>query len=133
MPRVGNTGKEREVQGLAVWLVLIWQMCFSLFMFSGSAARNQIKNLLGFTYFRLCRSVSGESFIFLFHQRAHLPSQCSDIINSNLDFLTTSFMFLVVTLTFKKMHRSSIGLEIRPQSAFTAFETLLLSANSSAE
>jgi hypothetical protein len=30
--RVGNTGKEIEVQGLAVWLVLIWQMCFSLFM-----------------------------------------------------------------------------------------------------
>ncbi len=34
---------------------------------------------------------------------------------------------------FKKNPRSSIGLKIRPQSAFTAFRALLPSANSSAE
>ncbi len=54
---------------------------------------------------------------------ALLPSQCWDIINSKLSlvtFLTTSFLYLVV---------SSIGLEIRPQSAFTAFWALLPSAN----
>jgi hypothetical protein len=48
-----------------------------------------------------------------------LPSQCSDIIISYLDFLTTSFIFLVVNLALK------IGLEIIPQSAFTAFRSLM--------
>jgi hypothetical protein len=33
---------------------------------------------------------------FSIHQRALLPWQCSDIIN--LDFLTTVFLYLVVTL-----------------------------------
>jgi hypothetical protein len=43
-----------------------------------------------------------------------------------MDFLTTSFLFLVVTLAFKKNNRSSIGLEIRPQkSAFIAFSSPL--------
>jgi hypothetical protein len=37
------------------------------------------------------------------------------------DFLTTVFMCLVVTLPLKKNPRSSIGLEIRPQSAFSAY------------
>jgi hypothetical protein len=48
---------------------------------------------------------------------------------------TTSFLFLVVTFFWllKILHRSSIGLDIRPQSAFTAFRALLLSANYSAE
>jgi hypothetical protein len=41
--------------------------------------------------------------------------------------------FLVVTLTLKKNPRSSFGLEIRPQSAFSAFRALLPSANNSAE
>ncbi len=39
----------------------------------------------------------------------------------------------MVTLAFVKKHRSSIGLEIRPQSVFTAFRALLPSANYSAE
>ncbi len=34
---------------------------------------------------------------------------------------------------FQKFHRSSIGLDIRPQSAIAAFRALLLSANYSAE
>jgi len=38
-----------------------------------------------------------------------------------------------VTLAFFKKHRSSIGLEIRPQSSFTDFRALLPSANYSAE
>ncbi len=38
-----------------------------------------------------------------------------------LDFLTTSFLYLVVTLA----PRPSIGLEIRPQNDFTAFRALL--------
>jgi hypothetical protein len=48
-----------------------------------------------------------------------MPSQCSDIIISYLDFLPTSFIFLVVNLALK------IGLEIMPQSAFTAFRALM--------
>ncbi len=48
-----------------------------------------------------------------------MPSQCSDIIISYLDFLPTSFIFLVVNLAIK------IGLEIMPQSAFTAFRALM--------
>jgi hypothetical protein len=51
-----------------------------------------------------------------------------------LDFLTTVFLYLVVTLAFyKKNPRFSIGLEIRPQSSFAAFRVLLPSANYSAE
>jgi hypothetical protein len=50
-----------------------------------------------------------------------------------LDFLKTFFLYLVVTLAFLKNPRSSIGMEIRPQSAFTAFRALLPSANYSAE
>jgi hypothetical protein len=50
-----------------------------------------------------------------------------------MDFLTTSFLYLVVTLAFKKKPRSSIGLEIKLQSVFTAFRALLPSANYSAE
>jgi hypothetical protein len=38
-----------------------------------------------------------------------------------------------VTLAFIKKHRSNIGLEIRPQSAFTAYRAPLPSANYSAE
>ncbi len=52
---------------------------FSSFYVSGSAARNQIKHLLGFTYFRLWISIRGEGFYFivafLIHQRALLPFQ----------------------------------------------------------
>ncbi len=66
---------------------------------------------------------------FCFIRGLTCPSQCSDIINSNLDFFTTFFWFLVVTLAFKKIHISSIGLEIGPQSAF---RTLLPYANYSA-
>jgi hypothetical protein len=51
----------------------------------------------------------------------------------NLDFLITSLVFLVVTLALNKKHRSSIGLEIKTQDAFTAFRALLPSANYSAE
>jgi hypothetical protein len=47
------------------------------------------------------------SLPFLIHQRALLPSQRSDIINSKflkltiyLDFLISSFLLLVVTLAF---------------------------------
>ncbi len=50
-----------------------------------------------------------------------------------LDFLTTVFLYLELTLAFKKNHRSSIGLEIRPQSAFSTFRALLPSAIYSAE
>ncbi len=60
---------------------------------------------------------------FLIHQRALLPSQCSDIINSKmsgatvttvyLHFLTTSFLFL----------------DMRSQSAFIVYRALLPSAN----
>jgi hypothetical protein len=39
----------------------------------------------------------------------------------------------VVTLALRKIPRSSIGLEIRPQSAFSAFRALLPPANYSAE
>jgi hypothetical protein len=49
------------------------------------------------------------------------------------DFLTTVFLYLVVTLALKKNPSYSIGLEIRPQSAFTAFRVLLPSANYGAE
>jgi hypothetical protein len=38
---------------------------------------------------------------FLIHQRALLPSQCRDIINSKLDFLTAYFLHIVVTLAEK--------------------------------
>jgi hypothetical protein len=50
-----------------------------------------------------------------------------------LDFLTTSFLYLVVTLALKQNTRSNIGLQIRPLGAFTAFRTLLPSADCSAE
>jgi hypothetical protein len=43
-------------------------------------------------------------------------------------FLYTFFLYLVVALALKK-HKSSIGLEIRPKSAFIFFRTLLLSSN----
>jgi hypothetical protein len=49
-----------------------------------------------------------------------------------LDFLTNVFLYLEVTLALKNP-RSCIGLEIRPQSAFTNFRALLPSANNSAE
>jgi len=39
-------------------------------------------------------------------------------------------MYLVMTLAFKKNPKSSIGLEIRHQSAFSAFRALLPSADS---
>ncbi len=51
----------------------------------------------------------------------------------HLDFLTTVFLYLVVTLAFKKNPMSSIGLEIRPQRAFSSFRVLLPSANYSAQ
>jgi hypothetical protein len=50
-----------------------------------------------------------------------------------MDFLTTVFLYLVVTLAFKKNPRSSFGLEIRPQITFTPFRALVLSANYTAE
>ncbi len=50
-----------------------------------------------------------------------------------MDFLTTSFLYLVVALFQQKNARSSTGLEIRPLGAFTAFRTLLPSADCSAE
>jgi hypothetical protein len=56
---------------------------------------------------------------FLIQQRALLASQCSDITTSKFAFI--------------KYLRSSIDLEIRPQSAFPAFRALLPSANYSAE
>jgi len=54
-----------------------------------------------------------------------------------LHFLTTSFLYLVVTLDFKKVLglvlAGKSGLKARPQSAFTAFRALLPSASYSAE
>jgi hypothetical protein len=41
-----------------------------------------------------------------------------------LHFLTTSFLYLVVTLDLKQSPRSGNDLEIWPQSAFTAFRAL---------
>jgi hypothetical protein len=49
-----------------------------------------------------------------------------------INFLTTVFLYLVVTLAFKKNPRPSIGLDIRPQSAFTDYRALLPSENYSA-
>ncbi len=43
------------------------------------------------------------------------------------------FLYLVVALAILKNPRSSIGLEIRPESAFSAFRALLPSENHSAE
>jgi hypothetical protein len=68
--------------------------------------------------------------IILIHQRALLPSQFQTSLNQNClklptvyqDFLTTSFLYLVVTLDFLQNPSSSIGLEIRPKSTFTAFK-----------
>jgi hypothetical protein len=50
-----------------------------------------------------------------------------------MDFLTIAFLYLVVTLDLKINFRSSIGIEIRPQSAFLPLgpscplQTILLS------
>jgi hypothetical protein len=41
-----------------------------------------------------------------------------------MDILTTVFLYLLVTLDFKKNPRYSIGLEIRPQTALTIFRGL---------
>jgi hypothetical protein len=49
-----------------------------------------------------------------------------------LDFLTISFLFLVVTFAFLKKTVSNFSLEIRPQSD-TAFRALLPSAKYPAE
>jgi hypothetical protein len=50
-----------------------------------------------------------------------------------MNFFTTIFLHLVVTLAFKKNPRPSIGLEIMAQSAFSAFKALLHFVNHSAE
>jgi hypothetical protein len=48
-------------------------------------------------------------------------------------FSDNLLFFFVVTLAIKNLLRSSIDLDIRPQSAFTAIKALLPSANYSAE
>ena len=63
--------------------------------------------------------------------QASLSLNCLKLTIPN--FLATVFLHLVVTLALKKNPRYSIGLEIRHQSAFTAFRALLPSANYSAE
>ncbi len=72
---------------------------------------------------------------FLFIRGLSRPSRVQTLLFQNclkLDFLTLVFLYLVVTLALKNP-RSSIGLEIRPQSAFTSFRALLPSAKNSAE
>ncbi len=73
---------------------------------------------------------------FLFIKGLSCPSCIQASLSLNflklttfLDFLTTVFLDLVVTLALKKNPRSSIGLEIRPQSVFSDFRALLPSAN----
>jgi hypothetical protein len=58
-----------------------------------------------------------------------LTQHCLSLTTVYLDFLTTSFVNLVVTLALLKNPRSRIGLEIRPQSACTALMALLPSIN----
>jgi hypothetical protein len=76
----------------------------------------------------------------LIHQRDLLPMQCffSDITNSKLSKANYTwisfqlpFCFLWWHWLFKKMHSSSIGLDIRPQRSLTVFRALLPSANNS--
>ncbi len=72
---------------------------------------------------------------FLFIRGLSSPHRVKTSITQNrlnLDFLTIAFLFFVLTLALK-MPRSSNGLEIRPQSAFTVFRALLPSVNYSAE
>jgi hypothetical protein len=65
--------------------------------------------------------------LFLFIRGLSCPRSVRPSLTQNC--LTAFVMFLVVTLDLKK-HRPSIGLEIRPQSDFTAFRALLPSAYS---
>jgi hypothetical protein len=69
------------------------------------------------------------AFLTLSYSSAGSPARaralCLGLIISkvswaNYIYLTTSFLYLVVTLALKKKLRSNIRLEIRPQSAFTA-------------
>ncbi len=68
-------------------------------------------------------------------------AEFTNIINSKLSKSNYTWISLYNLLLvswgdiglFLKMHRSIIGLDIRSQSAFTAFRALLPSANSSAE
>ncbi len=76
---------------------------------------------------------------FLFIRGLSCPCRAQISLTQNCLYLTISgfpcnlLLLLVVTLVKKKKHRSRIGLEIRPQSAFIAFRALLPSANYSAD
>ncbi len=77
---------------------------------------------------------------FFIHQSSLLPSQCSDIINLKFSQANNTWIsiqppscILWGHWIFKKKFRSSIGLEIRSQSVFTALRALLPSANYTAE
>ena len=71
---------------------------------------------------------------FLFIRGLSCPRCIKDLLSLNCLKLTIpEFSYLVLTLAFSKNTRFSIGLEIRPQSAFSAFRALMLSANYSAK
>jgi hypothetical protein len=102
---------------------------FFSFYVSGSAAKNQIKHLLGFTYFRLWteEKVFFYCLPFLFIRGFSCPRRIQTSLTQiffKLAIPEFSYNLLPVfcgDIGFFKKHRSSIGLEIRPQMMTTNF------------